>query len=132
MSRFGAPRRFLTNYGSALVAASLALLGSTATAQAADPHDGTWTVTFSVQEGTCSQRSLDLHVSAGSITSHGVGLVFHAAGHVNGNGSVQASLSALGHTATAQGQLGADAGSGTWSLSEFKCSGQWTAKRIGT
>ena len=123
-----AARRPFASPGPALITAALILLGTAATARA-EPHDGSWAVTFSVQQGTCSQRSIVLHVSSGSITHHGLGLMFHAAGQVSGNGNLKANLSALGHTASARGQRSAD--TGTWVLSEYNCSGQWTAKRTG-
>jgi hypothetical protein len=57
--------------------------------------------------------------------------MFTTSGHVSEQGRVDASISALGHTATAQGHLAGAGGSGTWSMPEMGCSGQWTARRLG-
>ena len=129
----GVQRRTGAPWPATLVAAAVALLGTGGKpAQAADPHDGTWSVTFAVREGDCTQRALELYVSSGHITHHGSGLLFHASGLVSADGSLQANLSALGQTATAQGRLSVDRGSGTWALPASSCSGQWTARRVGT
>lgn len=113
------------------VAAALIVLHMSGPARAADPHDGLWSVSFVAQQGDCQQRGIEVRVSSGTLTHTGAGIVFTASGHVDAGGSIQASLSALGHLATAQGRLDTQTGSRTWSLREFGCSGQWTARRIG-
>ena len=110
---------------------ALVLLGTSGQAQATNPNDGRWSVVFVSQQGGCQQRQVDVSVSAGQITHAGWRGLFTAHGQVGQQGHVDASIGALGHTATAQGQLTGASGSGTWSMPELGCSGQWTARRFG-
>ncbi len=111
---------------------ALVLLGTGGQAQATNPNDGRWSVVFVSQQGGCQQREIEITVSAGQISHTGARGLLTASGHVNEQGHVDAGISALGHTATAQGQVSGASGSGTWSMPEFGCSGQWTARRPGT
>ena len=81
-------------------------------------------------QGGCQQREVEVSVRAGQISHAGWQGLFTASGHVSDLGHVDVSIGALGHTATAQGQLAGASGSGTWSMPEFGCSGQWTARRL--
>ena len=110
--------------------AALALLGMSAEAQTTNPNDGRWSVVFVSQQGGCQQRQVDVSVSAGQITHAGWRGLFTAHGQVSQQGHVDASIGALGQTATAQGQMAGASGSGTWSMPELGCSGQWTARRL--
>ena len=94
-------------------------------------HDGRWSVVFVSQQGGCQQREIEISVQAGQITHAGWQVLLTASGHISEQGQVDGSIGALGHTATAKGQLGGASGSGTWSMPEFGCSGQWTARRLG-
>ena len=107
---------------------ALVLLGMSGQAQATN-HDGRWSVVFVSQQGGCQQREVEVSVSAGQITHAGWQVLFTTSGHVSELGHVDASIGALGHTATAQGQLTGASGSGTWSMPEMGCSGYWTARR---
>ena len=112
------------------VAAALIMSHMSGSASAADPHDGLWSVSFTVQQGDCQHREIEISVSNGTLMHAGLGIVFTASGHVDAGGNVQANLSGLGHQATAQGHLGTQTGSGTWSMQELGCSGPWTAQRV--
>ena len=117
--------------------AALALLGLSAEAQTTNPqttnpNDDRWSVVFVSQQGGCQRREAQISVSAGQITHAGWRGMFTAHGQVSQQGHVDASIGALGHTATAQGQVARASGSGTWSMAEVGCSGQWTARRLGT
>jgi hypothetical protein len=120
-----------TGSGTGLIAA-MVLLGLSGEAQATNPYDGRWSVAFVSQQGGCQQREIEVNLSAGQIAHTGWRGVFTASGHVSEQGHVDASIGALGHTATAQGQMAGASGSGTWSMPELGCSGQWTARRLGT
>jgi hypothetical protein len=93
-------------------------------------YDGRWSVLFVSQQGGCQQREVEVSVSAGQITHAGWQGFFTAAGHVSELGHVDVTIGALGHTASAQGQMAGTSGSGTWTMPEFGCSGQWTARRL--
>jgi hypothetical protein len=108
------------------------LLGFVGEAQAANPYDGRWSVVFVTQQGGCQQREIEVSLSAGQLTHAGWRGLFTAHGQVSQQGHVDASIGALGHTATAQGQLAGASGSGSWSMPELGCLGQWTARRLGT
>jgi hypothetical protein len=99
--------------------AALALLGMSAEAQTTNPNDGRWLVVFGSGQGGCQQREAEVSVSAGQITHAGWRGLFTAHGQVGQQGHVDASIGALGHTATAQGQLTGASGSGTWSMPEL-------------
>ena len=119
----------------ARIIAALVLLGLSAEAQttipqATNPNDGRWSVVFVSQQGGCQQREAQISVSAGQITHAGWRGMFTAHGQISQQGHVDASIGALGHTATAQGQVAGASGSGTWSMPELGCSGQWTARRL--
>ena len=113
--------------GSTMVA--LLLLSISGQAQATN-YDGRWSVVFVSGQGGCQQREIEVSVRASQITHAGWQGLFTASGHVSELGHVDVSIGALGHTATAQGQLAGASGSGTWSMPEFGCSGQWTARRL--
>ena len=108
---------------------AVVLLGTSA-AQSTN-HDGRWSVAFVSQQGGCQQREIEISVQAGQITHAGSQVLFTASGHISEQGHVDGSVGALGHTASATGQLAGATGSGTWSMPEFGCSGQWTARRLG-
>jgi hypothetical protein len=112
----------------ASIMVALVVLG-TSGAQSTN-HDGRWSVVFVSQQGGCQQREIEISVQAGQITHAGFQVLFTTSGHINELGQVDASIAALGHTATAKGQLAGASGSGTWSMPEFGCSGQWTARRL--
>ena len=114
----------------AVMMVAVVLLG-TSSVQSTN-HDGRWSVLFVSQQGGCQQREIEISVQMGQITHAGWQVLFTASGHVSEQGHVDGSIGALGHTATATGQLGGASGSGTWSMPEFGCSGQWTARRLGT
>jgi len=107
----------------------LALFGANAPAQARSPYDGLWSVSLSVDQGSCGSHAIELFIRNGEISHAGDRGFFTADGRVTEQGRVEASIGAFGLTASADGQLSDRQGSGTWMFPERGCSGQWLAER---
>jgi hypothetical protein len=114
-----------------LMLALLALSGANAPAQARSPYDGVWSVSLGVDQGSCSDHTIELFIRNGEISHAGDRGFFTAEGRVSEQGRVAASIGALGLTASADGQLSDRQGSGTWVFPEWGCSGRWLAERAG-
>jgi hypothetical protein len=112
-----------------LVLAMLALSGANAPAQARSPYDGLWSVSLRDDQGSCGNRTIELFIRNGEISHAGDRGFFTADGSVSEQGRVEASIGALGLTASAEGQLSERQGSGTWMFPSWGCSGQWLAER---
>jgi hypothetical protein len=111
------------------VVAFLALFGACAPAQARGPYDGLWSVSLSADQGSCGNRDIEVFIRNGEISHAGDRGFFTADGRVGDQGHVEASIGALGLTASAEGQLSDRHGRGTWAFPDWGCSGQWLAER---
>jgi hypothetical protein len=112
-----------------VVLALLALFGANAPAQARASYDGLWSVSLSADQGSCANHEIEVFIRNGEISHAGAPGFFTAEGRVGEQGRVEASIGALGLTASAEGQLSDRQGSGTWMFPERGCSGQWLAER---
>src|SRR5215218_2371876 len=82
-------------------------------------YDGDWSVVFVSQEGGCREREIEVKVRDGQITHFGGQGFISAEGRVSELGHVEASIGALGYTATAQGHMAEASGRGNWTMPEF-------------
>jgi len=100
-----------------------------ASAQAATPYDGNWTVSITTQSGDCdSGSSFGLEVRDGVVRGHGG---FDVRGSVAHNGAVQVQINSGDRSASGSGRLSARSGGGTWSGASPRgaCRGRWSASR---
>jgi hypothetical protein len=99
----------------------------------ATAFDGAWSVLINTQSGPCDpQYRLGVRIVNGNIIHEGGG-VANAQGQVAANGNVWVSVSSGGQSASGQGRLARDSGTGTWSGqgSAGTCVGTWQAVRRG-
>ena len=82
-----------------LILAWLALSGANTPAQARSPYDGLWSVSLGVDQGSCSDHTVELFIRNGEISYAGDRGFFTADGRVSEQGRVAASIGALGLTA---------------------------------
>ena len=109
--------------------ALLALVHANAPAQARTPFDGLWSVSLSVEQGSCRAREIELFIRNGEVSHAGDSGFFTAEGRVGERGRIEVSIGAFGMTANADGQLSDRQGKGSWQFSERGCSGLWAAER---
>jgi hypothetical protein len=106
-----------------------ALLELSAPAQARAPYDGLWSVSLKVDQGSCSDREIEVFIRNGEISHAGDSGFFTAEGRVTDRGRVEVSIGAFGMSASVDGQLSEARGIGVWTFLEWGCSGQWLARR---
>ena len=109
--------------------ALLAWVHANAPAQARTPFDGLWSVSLSVQHGSCSGREIEVFIRNGEVSHAGDSGFFTAEGRVDERGRIEVRIGAFGMSASADGQLSDRQGKGSWQFSERGCSGNWVAER---
>jgi hypothetical protein len=114
----------------ALVIAASIALGTAAPASADTPYDGTWSVRFVTESGSCNS-SYDYTVAIQSGAVRPVGASARISGGVGGDGQVALDIRHMLASADASGRLQAKAGSGSgkWKVGALGCTGRWTAQR---
>jgi hypothetical protein len=112
-----------------ILIALLAWSGANAPAQARAPYDGLWSVSLKVGQGSCGEHEIEVFIRNGEISHAGQWGFFTAEGRVGERGRIEVNIGALGMTASADGQLFEQQGSGTWQFPERGCSGHWVAER---
>jgi hypothetical protein len=117
-----------------LFAAGLALAAATLTldfAAARTNFDGNWSVMIVTHRGQCDRAyRYGVVIRNGAVLYEGSAPV-NVAGRVSGNGQVNVRLWASSQSATGNGRLSRDFGTGHWSgvSSSGSCSGTWSAER---
>ena len=112
-----------------LIPVTAALLLSTATANAGNAYDGSWSLQFITQKGGCDPSyNFDVNVNNGFVTHPNL---VRFKGHVANSGAVRASVAVMDKFASGSGKLTRAAGRGTWSgySGSNRCSGYWVAQR---
>ena len=106
-----------------------ALVASSGDAGARGGYDGTWTVTFTPQQGNCfNSHTAPFIVSGSKVKSAGGGKV---TGGIRPNGALSVRLSVGLSFANGTGRLAGNTGTGRWSgvITGDQCSGVWQATR---
>jgi hypothetical protein len=128
VSMFAArPILFAFAAGLALAAATFAPLR----AAARTSFDGNWSVVIVTDRGQCDRAyRYGVTIRNGSVLYEG-GAAVNVAGRVSGNGQVNVRLWAGSQSATGNGRLSRNYGTGRWSgvSSSGSCSGTWSAER---
>jgi hypothetical protein len=108
----------------ALFAASASLDG----AAARSAYDGTWSLTFTTERGSCSTYHFAVDITNGMVTHPNL---VRFRGRVSSNGRVRASVTAGSRHASGSGRLTGSSGRGRWAghSGGDRCSGSWTAQR---
>ena len=115
----------------ALVVAASIALGTAGPASADTPYDGTWSVRFVTESGSCnSSYDYMVAIQSGSVRPVG-GAAAKISGGVAGDGQVALDIRHMLASADASGRLQAKAGSGSgkWKVGALGCTGRWTAQR---
>lgn len=112
-----------------IIAAAAAFVTATPpAAQAANSHDGLWSVTIYTTAGNCpSSLRYSVRVAAGHVL--GDDPSYQVNGSVAANGSTRVTVSEKGQSASGSGRLLANKGGGNWRTHSGECAGQWTAER---
>jgi hypothetical protein len=131
------PMRFLRPLGHTVFVvafaamAAIVLIGSSDPVRAQSTFDGSWSILIITNTGECDRAyRYGIRIARGQIIYDGeAGVTF--TGHVERNGRVAAAVGRGAQSATANGRLSGDSGSGTWSgmSSTGACSGAWQAER---
>ncbi len=112
-----------------IVAAVLATCAVTASARAAERHNGTWSVELVTDSGLCNARyTYAVAIRDGEVRALSGGAGTQVSGRVAPDGTVGISVANATATGTGTGRLDGTRGSGTWSVSSL-CTGRWTARR---
>jgi hypothetical protein len=127
--RSPAMREFLAR-AAAFVAALVFPFMPLEPARARMGHDGMWSVLVVTDSGTCNAFSYAVRVADGRLTYAGEGPM-DLSGTVDGDGIVHVKVSLGPQSASGNGRLSADTGTGTWRGQSpgGSCSGRWTAER---
>jgi hypothetical protein len=123
--------RRATKWVSSLAAvALLAALAAVATARAATPYDGKWSVSIITDNGDCDRAyRYEIVITNGRVTYDSQEIL--VSGQVNSGGQVSVTIKHGQDSANGSGRLAGDAGTGHWSgqSTANKCSGHWEAER---
>lgn len=117
------PRRF----PNCLLAVPLFLAGASPLG-AAQPYDGSWTLTTATRVGTCNPYTLDVGISDGRIQTP-AGVLVSGAGSVSPSGHVSVKFVAGSNVISASGRAFKATASGRWNAPTLACSGKWSAQR---
>jgi hypothetical protein len=101
-----------------------------ASAAAATPFDGRWSVTIQTDRGACDRAyRYGILINNGHVSYAGDN-AFDIRGQVARNGAVRVRVSRGSSYADGQGRLSRDSGGGTWhGAGNGTCSGRWFAER---
>ena len=102
-------------------------LASSANARSA--YDGSWTLNFVTQRGSCDPTyNFTVDVANGHVTHPNL---VKFSGYVANSGGVRASVTVQDKYASGAGRLSGNSGRGTWRghSGSVRCSGYWTAQR---
>ena len=112
-----------------LLISTLIAGGCIASAFAAQPYDGRWSVEVITEKGTCDQAyRWDLDISSGKVAAGG-DMPAQASGSVSAKGAVAMEFSRGADRASAKGSASGKWASGDWSSASMNCSGRWRAER---
>ena len=104
------------------------LLALASPALAAQPNDGSWTMSASTQSGTCSSYSFEVGIVDGRIQTP-PGVPVAGTGSVSAAGAVAVSFTAGSDVISASGRAKRGTASGRWNAPTLACSGVWVAQR---
>ena len=111
------------------VTAAASLVALTYGAQARATYDGSWSLVFVTQRGSCDPTySFSVNITDGIVTHPNL---VRFRGYVGRSGTVRASVTVHDKYASGSGRLSANSGGGRWSgySGRARCSGSWTAQR---
>ncbi len=112
-----------------LVAATLAMSAAAVSAQAAERHNGTWSVELVTESGLCNARyTYAVAIRDGEVRALTATAGTRVSGRVASDGTVGIAVANAAATGTGTGRLDGMRGSGTWNVSSL-CTGRWTARR---
>ncbi len=112
-----------------LLVSTLIACGCMASALAAQPYDGRWSVEVITERGSCDQAyRWDLEVANGKVAA-GADMPAQASGAVSSKGAVAMDFSRGADRVSAKGSASGKWASGEWSSPSLGCSGRWRAER---
>ncbi len=114
----------------AMLVVAAAAVQLPASAVAATPFDGRWSVVIQTDHGTCDRAyRYGIKIQNGQVSYVGDN-AFDIRGQVAHNGRVHVRVSRGASYADGHGRLSHDSGSGTWQgVGSGVCSGRWVAER---
>jgi hypothetical protein len=106
----------------------LLFLAAAPPAFAAEPFDGTWTISTATLRGACSAYSLDIGIVNGRVQTPS-GVLVSGSGSVSPKGRVFVRFVAGSDVISASGQASRGTASGRWVAPTLACSGRWSGQR---
>jgi hypothetical protein len=111
------------------IAAAGCVIALASSANARSTYDGSWTLNFVTQRGSCDPTyNFTVDVANGHVTHPNL---VKFSGYVANSGGVRASVTVQDKYASGAGRLSGNSGRGTWRgySGSARCSGYWTAQR---
>lgn len=106
----------------------LIAIATASPALAAQPYDGSWTMSTATGEGGCGPQSFEVGIKEGRIETP-AGVPISGSGTVSAKGRVAVAFLAGSNTINASGQASKATASGRWQAPTLGCSGSWSAQR---